>query len=203
MRDLALIKGGIQKQPKRTPKVNPYPYLRVANVLRGKLDLREIHQFELFDGELETYRLQPGDLLVVEGNGSPKEIGRAAIWQGAIPECVHQNHIIRVRCLAVEPRFAELFWNSPVGAHEIASLAVTSAGLYSLSTKKIGAVPVPVAPLDEQREILRRVDQLLAFVDALERRVEAAERKVERALKATLAKAFHGELIEVGVHRDP
>lgn len=61
--DLALIQGGIQKQPKRAPKATAYPYLRVANVGRGWLNLSEMHRFELFDGELETYRLQPGDLL--------------------------------------------------------------------------------------------------------------------------------------------
>lgn len=194
MRDLAQIRGGIQKQPKRAPKSNSYPYLRVANVQRGRLDLSEIHRFELFDGELGTYRLEPGDLLVVEGNGSPTEIGRAAVWAGEIHDCVHQNHIIRVRCVEMHPRFVELFWNSPLGAREIAALAVTSAGLYSLSTKKIGAVPVPVAPLDEQREIVRRAVQLLQLADVLRSRIDAASKRLDRSSQAVLAKAFRGEL---------
>jgi len=198
MRDLAEIRGGIQKQPKRAPKTNTHPYLRVANVLRGRVDLREMREFELFDGELMTYRLERGDILVVEGNGSPTEIGRAAIWMGEIPDCVHQNHIIRVRCAAMNPQFVELFWNSPIGAREIAALAVTSAGLYSLSTKKIGAVPVPVAPIEEQEEIVRRATALLATADALLVRVTMAARKVDRTSQALLAKAFRGELITPG-----
>lgn len=148
----------------------------------------------MFNGELETYRLEPGDLLVVEGNGSASEKGRCAIWQGEIPDCVHQNHIIRVRCVAVDPRFVELFWNSPFGAREIGSLAVTSAGLYSLSTKKIGSVLVPVAPLDEQREVVRRASHLLALADGLLTTVDAATRQVDRSSQAVLAKAFRGEL---------
>jgi type I restriction enzyme S subunit len=74
------VQGGIQKQPKRTPKNNAFPYLRVANVYRGRLDLSEIEYMELFNGELEKLRLQTDDLLIVEGNGSPNEIGRMAIW---------------------------------------------------------------------------------------------------------------------------
>ncbi len=195
LRELAVIRGGIQKQPKRTPRRNAYPYLRVANVQRGKLDLAEIRQFELFNGELDTYRLEPGDLLVVEGNGSSTEIGRSALWNGEIPNCVHQNHIIRVRCAAMEPRFVDLFWNSPIAAREIAALAVTSAGLYSLSTKKIGSVPVPVVPIDEQREIIGRAEGLLAIADSVIAQVAAASVRVERSGQAVLAKAFRGELV--------
>ena len=65
------IQGGIQKQPKRAPVANAFPFLRVANVLRGALDLEEVHQIEVFSGELEKLRLLSGDLLIVEGNGSP------------------------------------------------------------------------------------------------------------------------------------
>ncbi len=194
LRDLAAIRSGIQKQPSRTPKKNRYPYLRVANVLRGRLDLSEIHEFELFDGELDVYRLEPGDLLVVEGNGSPSEIGRAALWRGEIPDCIHQNHIIRVRCIALEPSFLELFWNSPIGSREVAALAVTTAGLYSLSSGKIAAVTVPVPPLNEQREIAARATALLATASGLSSRLEKTRSYVERTFQAVLAKGFRGEL---------
>jgi type I restriction enzyme S subunit len=198
LRQLAEIRGGIQKQPKRAPGDNAYPYLRVANVLRGRLELSEIHQFQLFGDELAAYKLEPGDLLVVEGNGSASEIGRSALWHGEIEDCVHQNHIIRVRCVAMEPRFVDFFWNSPIGSREVAALAVTSAGLYSLSTAKIGSVTVPVAPLDEQREIVRRVEGLLDLADRLLGRVESASVRVDRTSQAVLAKAFRGKLVAVG-----
>ena len=60
MEQVAKIRGGIQKQPKREPRHNSYPYLRVANVLRGKLDLEHVERMELFSGELESYRLVSG-----------------------------------------------------------------------------------------------------------------------------------------------
>jgi type I restriction enzyme, S subunit len=193
--------GGIQKQPMRAPRSNAYPYLGVSNVQRGYLDLSKIAQFELYEGELERYRLQPGDLLVVEGNGSPREIGRCAEWLGQIEDCVHQNHIIRCRprVSGIGP-FALLYLNSPAGTATMRRLAITSAGLYSLSVGKIRAITVPVPPLPEQARILAKVRELLTVCDQLEASLAAAETGRVRLLDAVLAKALEGtraeELVE-------
>jgi len=82
--DIGQVQGGIQKQPRRRPAANPFPFLRVANVTRAGLNLSEVHEIELFDGEPDRYLLKAGDLLVVEGNGSADQIGRAAMWHGDI-----------------------------------------------------------------------------------------------------------------------
>ena len=189
------IQGGIQKQPKRTPKKNAYPYLRVANVLRNRLDVLEIKEMELFAGELKTYSLQPKDLLIVEGNGSISEIGRSALWTGEIKNCVHQNHIIRVRARECSPEYLNIYWNSPIGVGRVMDVAVTTAGLYSLSTKKIAILPVPIAPLKEQHEIVGRVETLFALADKVEEAVAAATNRADRLTQAILAKAFSGELV--------
>jgi hypothetical protein len=134
---LSEIQGGIQKQPSRRPAQNPHPFLRVANVLRGRLDLSEVHHIELFRGELEKLRLEAGDLLVVEGNGSPAEIGRMAIWKGEIANCVHQNHIIRARLLgAIPPAYVAAYWNSPEGASRVLDVASSTSGLYTFERQQ-------------------------------------------------------------------
>ena len=74
------------------------PYLRVANVHRSRLDLSEIKYIRLTPPEYARTNLMRGDLLLVEGLGNPSEIGRAAVWDGSIEGCVHQNHLIRARC---------------------------------------------------------------------------------------------------------
>lgn len=166
--DLFLVTGGIQKSSKRRPQSNHWPYLRVANVQRGRLDLEEIERFELFDGELDRLRLQPGDLLVVEGNGSESEIGRCARWDDEIEDCVHQNHLIRCRAMlpGVE-HYLLLFLNSPTGMETMKRLAVTTSGLYNLSVGKIRSICFPLPPLAEQERIRRRVDELLRSCDEL------------------------------------
>jgi type I restriction enzyme S subunit len=192
---VADIQGGIQKQPKRAPRKHAYPYLRVANVLRDHLDLSEIQNMELFEGELETYRLRHNDLLIVEGNGSINEIGRSALWTGEIKDCVHQNHIIRVRARLCFPEYLNIYWNSPIGIGRVKDEAVTTAGLYSLSTKKVASLSAPIAPLEEQHEIVRRVEALFKLADAIEKRVEAATKRADKLTQSILGKAFHGDLV--------
>ena len=170
------VQGGIQKQPIRTPKLNHYPYLRVANVQRGYIDTTEMERFELFDDELRTRALQPGDILVVEGNGSEDEIGRCAIWNGQIDQCVFQNHLIRVRSIIQGNEvFISKFLNSPPGIDEMKRLAVTTSGLYNLSVGKIRSISVPLPPLAEQHRIVAKVDELMALCDQLKSRLSAAQ----------------------------
>jgi type I restriction enzyme S subunit len=193
---LCIVQGGIQKQPKRAPRQNYFPFLRVANVLRGRLDLEEVHSIELFGNELEKLRLQPGDLLIVEGNGSPTEIGRMAIWRGEIADCVHQNHIIRVRpagCL--EPRFIETYWNSPRGSDAVMRVASSTSGLYTLSVAKVSRLPIPLPPLTEQRRIVAEVERRLSVVDEMEATVAASLRRAERLRQTILKRAFAGKLV--------
>jgi type I restriction enzyme S subunit len=72
------------------------PYLRVANVQDGHLDLSEMKHIHILKTEAERYRLQPGDVVLTEG-GDFDKLGRGFIWSNQIPNCVHQNHIFAVR----------------------------------------------------------------------------------------------------------
>ena len=94
---LAEIQGGLQVTRSRSDYRLRVPYLRVTNVYRGYLSLDEVKDIGVKPAELERTRLEVNDLLVVEGHGNREEIGRVARWTGGIADCVHQNHLIRVR----------------------------------------------------------------------------------------------------------
>jgi len=189
------VQGGIQKQPKRAPGDNSFPFLRVANVHRNRLELDEIHRIELFGEELERLRLQPDDLLVVEGNGSKTEIGRSAIWRGEIENCVHQNHIIRVRFLAGSSRYLNAYWNSPSGNGRVMEQAASTSGLYTLSVTKVCALPLPLAPLTEQHEIVEEVERRLSVIAAAETQVAHDLLRADRLRQSILKQAFEGKLV--------
>jgi type I restriction enzyme S subunit len=135
-----------------------------------------VSEFELFEGELQKYRLRAGDLLVVEGNGSESEVGRCARWSDEIPECVHQNHLIRCRPLEQDVEFYTLiFLNSPVGMSIMKGLAVTTSGLYNLSVGKIKSIEIALPPIAEQRRIVAKVDELMVICDELEQHLTEAK----------------------------
>ncbi len=197
------IQGGIQKQPKRTPVDNKYPFLRVANVSRGKLKLDEIHEIELFPGEFDRLKLHIGDVLIVEGNGSLNEIGRCAVWDGSIENAVHQNHLIRVRPIIVVSQFLETWLNSLGGIEKLTKLAATTSGLYTLSVGKISKIPVPIAPVAEQQEASRILIDSLVSLNSQERSVEYSLKQSVTQRQNILRAAFAGQLVPQDPNDEP
>ncbi|MEW2622717.1 restriction endonuclease subunit S [Streptomyces sp. NPDC048106] len=194
--EVAEVSGGIQKQQKRRPVDNSFPFLRVANVARGKLQLDEIHQIELFAGELERHRLECGDLLVVEGNGSPDQIGRAATWRGEVDNSVHQNHLIRVRPGGeILPRYLELVWNSPLVVDQLREVARSTSGLYTLSTAKVKSVKIPVPSMSDQKSLVEDADAWETSVDSVRDTLRAAKLRSHLLRQSILRRAFSGSLI--------
>lgn len=195
--ELAVIRGGIQKQPRRHPEhpTDGYPFLRVANVGRRSLDLADIHRIRLDEGEVATAILQAGDLLVVEGNGSPDHIGRAALWSGEIPNTTHQNHLIRVRATeALMPEYLELVWNAPSTSAQIRQVASTTSGLYTLSTKKVASITVPVPSLELQKGLVQRAQQELGLAERAAVDARRVGELVESLRRSVLAAATTGRL---------
>ena len=202
--DITEVRGGIQKQPKRKPLDNKYPFLRVANVGRGALDLAEVHEVELFNDELSTYRLRRGDLLVVEGNGSVDQIGRAAMWDGSIADCVHQNHLIRVRPgERILADFLALVWNAPSTIAQLVEVASSTSGLHTLSTATVKAVKLAVPSLEEQQRLVNEANRRLSLLDAAERSVATSQRRCRQLRRSVLAAALHGELVPQDPNDEP
>lgn len=65
----------------------------------------------------------------------------------------------------------------------------------NLSLGVIRATPIPLPPLDEQVEIVRRVEDLSKLATSIRSRIDVASKRVERGAQAVLAKAFRGELV--------
>jgi type I restriction enzyme S subunit len=194
--DCCRIGTGLQKSPARRPKDRSTPYLRVANVQRNYLDLAEIKELEVTPDELERLRLLPGDVLVVEGNGSIDNIGRTALWRGEIENCVHQNHIIRLRpdIEAVIGEYVNAFLNSPLGRQQAAALSVTTSGLYVLSAGKVRQIQLPLPPIAEQQAVVAELEQMQSRVRRMIDLQVESESELAAMLPAALDRAFRGEL---------
>ena len=119
-----IVYGGVTKNARKGGDLVEMPYLRVANVYANELRLDEIKRIKVKRNRLYKYFLEEGDLLVVEGNGSKNQIGRVARWDGSIDQCVHQNHLIKVRPMIQETGRYLLWWLlSPNGRRHIIPIA--------------------------------------------------------------------------------
>jgi type I restriction enzyme S subunit len=198
--EIGRVTGGLTKNPDRASVAQKLPYLRVANVQYGALDLSDIQELGVDEAELDRVLLQVKDLLVVEGNGSIDQIGRCAIWNGEINPCVHQNHIIKIRFSDANLAHWAFHWlMSPHGRQLVAKVASSTSGLHTLSISKIEAIPIPICPLAELEQILR------VFVSNSDNegtiQVELQDGMSSLALirQSILKAAFGGRLVE----RDP
>lgn len=194
--ELTDVRGGIQKSPDRLPGANPVRYLTVAHVQRNRVLTSDVRFFEVSAAELERWRLLAGDVLIIEGNGSAEQIGRTALFRGEIDECVHQNHVIRIRPnpQRIDSQFLNAFLNCPTGQDAVRAQSRTTSGLRTLSVGRIKEIRVPVPRLVEQHRIVDRLEELTAKSDSLTTVQVAATAELDALMPAVLDRAFRGEL---------
>ena len=113
--EIAELKGGVTKDSKREsdPEYVERPYLRVANVQRGFLNLSDITTIRVDPHRAEKFVLRPGDILFNEG-GDRDKLGRGWVWEGQIENCIHQNHVFRARLTSgdFDPFFISIHANT-------------------------------------------------------------------------------------------
>lgn len=174
--EIATVSYGIQKSPANRPGKHARPYLRVANVQAGRLDLSEIKYLEVLDDTLETFRLMKGDLLVCEGN-SADLVGRPAIWNDEIADCVHQNHVLRVRVDRdrVIPEYLLAYMQTPPARTHFRTRAKRTTSLSTINSRDVKDLEVPRPDRSVQRNIVREVEREQAAVDRLRQKADGVE----------------------------
>jgi type I restriction enzyme S subunit len=131
------------------------PYLRVANVQDGRLDLTEVKLITIRKSEFPRFSLCPGDVVLTEG-GDLDKLGRGFIWNGQVAECVHQNHIFAVRPdpSRLSSEFIAYQTQSTYGKRYFLSVAHKTTNLACINTSKLKAFPVLLPTGAEQKEIV-------------------------------------------------
>ena len=184
MDDITDIQSGIAKGKKLSGKQATWlPYLRVANVQRGMLDLSEVKEIEIACDEVEKYTVKKRDLLITEG-GDWDKVGRTAIWNAEIDPMAHQNHVFRARLILEEQneKWIEEYLNSGYARSYFANSSKQTTNLASINKTQLRSCTVPIPPLDEQRRIIEKVDKLMVLCEQLKARLsEAGETRAQLA----------------------
>ncbi len=194
--EIADIQGGITKDSKKQLVTGrEVPYLRVANVQRGYLDLSEIKTIRVPEEKLSSLMLRPGDVLFTEG-GDIDKLGRGWIWEGQIAACTYQNHIFRARLFdgRNQPKYVS-WWANHRGLNYFLGSGKQTTNLASINKSQLSALPISLPSPEEQAEIVVSVESLLSRADQLEARITTVRALVDGATQGLFAKAFRGELV--------
>jgi type I restriction enzyme, S subunit len=192
------VQLGRQRSPKDHTGPHMKPYLRAANITWSGWDLSDVKEMNFSPAEFETFCLKDGDVLLNEGSGSAKEVGKPAVWRGQIGDVCFQNTLLRVRPFS---------YDSDLLRYCLLYLALS--GQFIANTKGVNIIHIgkaglakfmiPEPPKNEQKALLDRLNVAFARADRLEAEASRVRALLDRLETAILTKAFKGEL----VLRDP
>ena len=151
-----------------------------------------VQTIRLTESELLRTSLDDEDILIVEGHGNKAEIGRCARWDGSIAQCVHQNHLIRLRCdrSKASPIYVESFINSPGGRRSLVGTSRTTSGLNTISVSKVGDSTIQLPSLDLQH----RYATIVEAVEQQKSSQRAHLAELDTLFASLQSRAFRGDL---------
>ncbi len=178
LKDVAQVQTGITLgKDYRGTQTTSRPYLRVANVQAGCLDLTHVKSIDVPQNEANRATLLTGDVLMTEG-GDIDKLGRGCVWRDEIPGCLHQNHIFAVRCKRglLSPEFLVGLMGSIHGRAYFEFTAKKTTNLASTNSSTLRKFPVLLPVLEEQVAILNVISE---ETNALDNAIGRARREVD------------------------
>lgn len=196
LRHCATIKSGITlgKSYSKDTILIERPYLRVANVQGGYVDLNDLATIEVTPDEDLKYRLHSGDVLMTEG-GDRDKLGRGCVWHGEIEPCLHQNHVFAVQTneTILLPEFLEYLTASDVGRSYFDVTAIKTTNLACTSSSKVLAFTIPLPPIEEQIEIVSFIKKRSLELNKLIMKKELLVQELERYKKSLIYEVVTGK----------
>ena len=196
LRHCATIKSGITlgKSYSKDTVLIERPYLRVANVQGGYVDLNDLATIEVTLDEDLKYRLHSGDVLMTEG-GDRDKLGRGCVWHNEIEPCLHQNHVFAVQTneTILLPEFLEYLTASDVGRSYFDVTAIKTTNLACTSSSKVLAFTIPLPPIEEQTEIVGFIKKRSLELNKLIMKKELLVQELESYKKSLIYEVVTGK----------
>lgn len=173
-------------------------YLRVGNVQRGYLDLKEIKEMQIEAENFDKYSLRLGDVLFNEG-GDRDKLGRGWIWENQIPNCITQNHVFRASPflkLITHSKYISYLGNSRYGQSYFEKTGKQTTNLASINKTVLSNFPVKLPSFAEQTQIVAILESKLTVCDQLTAELAKQLKQAELLKQAVLKAAFSGSLLD-------
>jgi type I restriction enzyme S subunit len=167
------------------------PYLRVANVFDGRVDISDVFEMPFSEQEFVRYELREGDVLLNEGQ-TLELVGRCAMYRGEYEaRCAIQNALIRFRAgKGITPEYAEQLFRWCQRSGIFAEIATQTTSIAHLGVKRFSDLQVRVPPLGEQKKIA-------AILSSVDEAIEATQAVIDEL--QVVKKAMMAELLTRGL----
>ena len=160
LESIADIVSGITKGRKtKETELIEVPYMAVSNVKSGYIDWTTVKKIEATKAEIEMYRLKENDVLMAEG-GDPDKVGRGALITCVPDNCIHQNHVFRVRLFRMNPIYFSQYLQHSKSKQYFLSCAKQTTGIASINMTQLKNLPVNFPPLPLQNTFADFVQQI-------------------------------------------
>lgn len=171
------------------------PYLRVANVQAGYLDLSSVTEVTVPEAMALRSTLRPGDVLMTEG-GDLDKLGRGTVWSGEIPNCLHQNHVFALRPDPdrLDADYLALMTQTVHGRCYFESTGSKTTNLASTNSSKIMSFPIPLPALSRQRDLVREVHKRLDVLARAKTKLDCQLELLAERRQALITAAVTGQI---------
>lgn len=179
---------------KQNKEKNGYPVTRIETLQGGTLDFSRLGY--IIDPETispEDYYMA-GDIAFSHIN-SAAHVGKTALIEAGFLPLIHGMNLLRIRlnekCI---PEYFVWYSRSADYKEQILQRINMAVNQVSINQKQLKTMPINVPKTQEQREIVRILDNLLAKEQQAKEAAEAVLDKIDLLKKSILARAFRGEL---------
>ena len=193
LKQLAEVRGGLTLGKQYSEVLLQFPYLRVANVQDGYLNLDDVLTIDVPASEAASNLLAYGDVLMNEG-GDIDKLGRGCVWRDEVVPCLHQNHVFAVRPHSVDADWLALWTSTLQAKRYFESRAKRSTNLASISGWNVKELPIPLPAIAEQLAIQQFLADKHSRLEAVRNELRGSLRLLTERRAALITAAVTGQI---------
>lgn len=167
-------------------------FLRITDIQGGKIDWRGVPTVSLEEKEISKYALNDDDLVFARSGATA---GKSILIKNAPKDAVFASYLIRIvpNQENVIPEYLSYFFLTPT-YWEVVSQNAAGAAQPNINGTKLSEFVVPVAPQEEQKRIVEKLDALLTRIDAAIEHLQENLDTSKSLLASALFEKFHQEV---------
>lgn len=185
----------------KSSKSGEIPVLRMGNLQGGEIDWKNL-AYSSRSEEISKYNLEPNTVLFNRTN-SPELVGKTSIYRGE-RSAIFAGYLIRINNFnELNSEYLNYCLNSEYATSYCWKVKTDGVSQSNINAQKLGKFEVPFCPIEEQREVVRLLDQYMGSIKLIEQQYWDNSSDLNKVDQSILSKAFRGELVPQDPNDEP